>query len=147
KLAPLPALLMAAAALFTGESAMFLVGRRFGARLLATRVGRRIISPATLERVGRFVAGNSIGAIASVRVTRALRPWVILVLGSLRVAPRRFLLVHATTTALYVPLMILGAAFLVRSRLDDIERHPQIVALALLAAWAAIWGVQLLASR
>jgi membrane protein DedA with SNARE-associated domain len=134
-------------AILAGETTMFLAGRTFGDRILASRVGRRILSERLQERARAFLQGNLIGAILSVRVTPVMRPWVVFTFGSLRVPPRKFFAVHVPATIAYAHLMVLGAAFLVRSRLDDVQAHPWIVGVALGVVWLATWIVQAIANR
>lgn len=80
---------VAAAASVVGQTGGYLIGRRFGPRLRASRAGRRIGEPHWL-RAERVLDGGTGRAIIASRFLAVAHSLVPVIAGTLRMPPRRF---------------------------------------------------------
>jgi membrane-associated protein len=96
-----------------GESIGYLLGRRYGDRVRASRAGRRL-GEATWARAGSFLTGRGGRAVAAARFVAVVHAVVPVVAGSVGMRYRRFLawsMVGATTWSVtYVGIGALAGA-------------------------------------
>jgi membrane protein DedA with SNARE-associated domain len=95
-----------------GDAFSYLVGRVFLARLLRSRVGRKLLPEERREWGERFVAEHGVRAIVLARFLVGLRGFVYFAVGAARVPFGRFLAVDAAAGVVEVGgLVLLGFAF------------------------------------
>jgi membrane protein DedA with SNARE-associated domain len=97
------------AAVLGGDTIAFLLGRMFGTRILASRLGRRYFNPRRQRRVRAYfrVYGSKVVFIA--RFLPGLRFSIFLSAGMLRVRPVIFIVYDSLAALLSVPFLVYSA--------------------------------------
>ena len=93
-----------------GDSAMYFLGRAVGLRFLATRWGKRLLSPRRVDRARSALHRRPIRVLILSRFVPLLRAPVYFSAGSLALPYRRFLLGDFLGVCMSVPLVILVAS-------------------------------------
>lgn len=97
------------AAVLGGDTIAFMLGRLFGTKILASRLGRRYFNPRRQRRVRAYfrVYGSKVVFIA--RFLPGLRFSIFLSAGMLRVRPMIFIVYDALAALLSVPFLVYSA--------------------------------------
>jgi len=143
--APVPTVLLMIAGVVAGDVFLYVVGRRFGRRVVEHPRFARRITPERLARAERFFGRWGAGAVVLARFVAGVRAGVYLTAGVLRMSFSRFLAVDIAASLVNVPLLVwLGyasgsgidrvAAWVMRARLFALGA----VVLAILAAWLLV---------
>lgn len=106
------AFLVAWAAIMLGDWITFFVGRAFLPRLLASKLGRRLVKPEWQEWATDFVQRHGVRAIAIGRFLVALRGPVYLAIGAAKFSRARFLLINGLVGLAEVAIVV-GTGYLI----------------------------------
>src|SRR2546421_4487339 len=93
-------------AIVVGDTCTFFIGRLFLQRLLASKLGAKIIKPEQRRWAEAFVARQGWRAILLGRFLVALRGPVYLAVGASRYPPARFLAINCTVALAEVALVV-----------------------------------------
>lgn len=100
------AFLAAWSGIIVGDTATFLIGRLLLPRLLRSRLGRRVVSPAMLRWAEQLVQRHGFRAILLGRFLIALRGPVYLAIGASRYPPLKFMLINCGVGVVEVGLVV-----------------------------------------
>ena len=129
----LPAVLAAAiSGAILGDTVGYWVGRRYGRRVLAGRVGRRIIRREHIDRAERYLAARGAGAVFLGRFTAALRVAIPGLAGMAHMPYRTFAAANVTGGAIWATAMVL-VGYLAGASWQRAEHWASRIGLALLA--------------
>ena len=134
-----PALAVSYAGIVAGDVLLYRLGRRHGARFLASRWVVRFFTPERRSWVERHFASHDFLTIAVARHASGLRLPVFATAGAMGVPLRTFLLADGLSALLSVPLVV-SLGYLFASKLDEVKRHlreAELLGLLLIAAVAA----------
>ena len=136
-------LLVCFAAVLGGDCLAFMVGRRFGARLLDSRLARRFFSPRKQIRVRAYFRKFGSKVIFIARFLPGLRFSIFLSAGMLRVRPSVFLTYDALAALVSVPALVYLAWFF-GEHIDHVvswarrSEYGILVVVLLVALWFAV---------
>jgi len=99
-------------AVMGGDSLMFGLGRWIGGRLLATRLGQRLFTPAKRASIQRFFDRHGAKGLFIARFLPGLRSLIFFSAGSLRVRYLTFLMWDGLAALLSVPVFVWLGHFL-----------------------------------
>ncbi len=134
-----PALAVSYAGIVAGDVLVYRLGRRHGARFLASRWVVRFFTPERRRWVERHFASHDFLTIAVARHASGLRLPVFATAGAMGVPFRTFLLADGLSALLSVPLVV-SLGYLFASKLDEVKKHlreAELLGLLLIAAFAA----------
>jgi membrane protein DedA with SNARE-associated domain len=95
--------------LLTGDSITFFAGRKWGRTLIRKRPFSFVLNDQKMDTAESFFKKKGLIIIALVRFLPLLRTSLFLTTGSLRVEAKTFYLLNALSTAIYLPLVIIGS--------------------------------------
>ena len=130
------------AAVLMGDSLIFLGGRRYGARLLASRLMRPVFSEAKRARVEEFTARHGAKSLFLARFLPGLRAVVFFSAGSLGVSYLKFLLLDGLAALISVPVFVWLGHFLWERFGDDLDSFD--AAIGRVHDWSVWFGLALL---
>ncbi|MGC4000040.1 MAG: DedA family protein [Anaeromyxobacter sp.] len=145
-LSPVPAALTCWLGILVGDTAWFLLARRHGERLLATRHVRRVLTDSRRAWVERHLASHALLTVMISRHLSAVRLAAYALAATHGVRPRTFVLADGLSALLSVPLVV-GAGYLGSQHLAQVHQDVRRVELAVLAAAAAAVAGWLLLRR
>ena len=116
------------AAVLMGDSLIFLGGRRYGTRLLASRLLRPMFSEAKRARVEEFTTRHGAKSLFLARFLPGLRAVVFFSAGSLGVSYLKFLLLDGLAALVSVPVFVWLGHFLWQRFGDDVDSFDAAVA-------------------
>jgi len=93
------------------ESSVYLVGYRWGNKILAHKFIVKIFSKEKQERFKIYANTNPHKLITTIRVTPLLRAYFTLLLGAIKLKPSEFFPRHAITSAIYLAIIIPGTYY------------------------------------
>ena len=132
-----PTLIIGYCGVVLGDVLVFAWGRQLGPRAMALRHVQRIVTPERQTRVRRLFERFGTAAVIIGRHLPGLRPVVFFLAGTEQMAPWKFILADAFSSALTVPAVVLIAYNLGRvldaEHLHDHVRRVQFVAFGLVA--------------
>lgn len=134
-------ILLCFVAIVAGDSALWLLGRRFGASITQHKHLRQRLTPARLERVEGYFRRHGAKTIVVARFLAGARALFFLAAGAMRVPYWRFLLFDGLAAAVSGTAWILiGKRFganidWLRHVIHRIEHWVVLVAIASLTAW------------
>ncbi len=96
-------------ALLTGDSITFFSGRKWGRTIIRNKPFSFVLNDAKLDTAEGFFKRKGLFFVFMVRFLPLLRTALFLTIGSLKVRPRHFYLLNALSTAIYLPLVIIGS--------------------------------------
>jgi len=134
-----PALAVTYAGIVVGDLLLYRLGRRHGARFLASRRIARYFTPERRRWVERHFASHDFLTIAVARHASGFRLPVFATAGAMGVPFRTFLLADGLSALLSVPLVV-SLGYLFASKLDEVKKHlreAELLGLLLIAAFAA----------
>ena len=99
------------AAVLGGDSIAFMLGRSFGTRILASRIGHRYFTPRRQRRVRAYFRSYGSKVVFVARFLPGLRFSIFLSAGMLHVRPAVFLIYDAMAALLSVPFLVYTAWF------------------------------------
>jgi membrane protein DedA with SNARE-associated domain len=99
------------AAVLGGDSIAFMMGRLFGTRMLASRLGHRYFNPKRQRRVRAYFRRYGSKVVFIARFLPGLRFSIFLSAGMLHVAPSTFIVYDSLAALLSVPLLVYSAWF------------------------------------
>ncbi|MBI2571321.1 MAG: DedA family protein [Candidatus Schekmanbacteria bacterium] len=102
-----------------GDFIIFSAGRRFGMRVLNSRMLRRVATPLRLLRVQRLFDRHGDRAVFLARFIVGLRPIVFATAGTLGMSRSKFLLYDGAAAAVSVPVWIV-LAYVSGPKLDEL---------------------------
>jgi membrane protein DedA with SNARE-associated domain len=105
-----------------GDSLVFVIGRRFGPRLLALRWTQRWLSSQRQERIARLFAQHGSMAFFFARFMPGLRAPIFCMAGAMGVRYVRFAFFDGLAALLSVPFFVWLGSFLWQNFGDDVER-------------------------
>lgn len=111
------AIALALVALLLQDSAGFLIGRAFGAKILRHRLLAKLFKPRGLEAAERYLARRGPVVVFASRFVLGLRAAAIYGSGLLGMSWKRFILYDALAAAIMVPAWLL-AGYALGSRFD-----------------------------
>ena len=94
------------AAVLGGDSIAFMMGRLFGTRMLASRLGHRYFNPKRQRRVRAYFRRYGSKVVFIARFLPGLRFSIFLSAGMLHVAPSTFIVYDSLAALLSVPLLV-----------------------------------------
>jgi membrane protein DedA with SNARE-associated domain len=109
-----PTIAVATIGAVVGDSLGYEIGKRYGERLLQTRVGRRI-GEERIERSRSFLQRHGPAAVFTARFVGMLRALVPAAAGDARMPYRRFLLWNAAGAVVWAPAVVLAGELAGRS--------------------------------
>lgn len=98
------------AGIVVGDLMLFGFGRVFGAQIIDSRIGRRLVSERGLARGTKWLQERGAAAILLSRFSSGLRLPVYTAAGALRMDPRRFAAYVAAAALVWTPLIVGAAA-------------------------------------
>jgi membrane protein DedA with SNARE-associated domain len=107
------------AAVLGGDTLAFMVGRKFGTKILATRFGHRYFSPRRQRRVRAYFRSYGSKVIFIARFLPGLRFSIFLSAGMLHVRPYVFIVYDSLAALLSVPFLVYMAWFF-GDRIDQV---------------------------
>jgi len=122
-----------------GDLLLYRLGRRHGARFLASRRIARYFTPERRRWVERHFASHDFLTIAVARHASGFRLPVFATAGAMGVPLRTFLLADGLSALLSVPLVV-SLGYLFASQLEQVKKHlreAELLGLLLIAAFAA----------
>jgi len=134
-----PALAVTYAGIVVGDLLLYRLGRRHGARFLASRRIARYFTPERRRWVERHFASHDFLTIAVARHASGFRLPVFATAGAMGVPLRTFLLADGLSALLSVPLVV-SLGYLFASQLEQVKKHlreAELLGLLLIAAFAA----------
>lgn len=134
-----PALAVSYAGILAGDLLLYRLGRRHGARFLASPRVVRHFTPERRRWVERHFASHDFLTIAVARHASGFRLPVFATAGAMGVPLRTFLFADGLSALLSVPLVV-SLGYLFASKLDAVKRHlreAELLGLLLIAAFAA----------
>jgi membrane protein DedA with SNARE-associated domain len=134
------------AGILTGDGILFLLARRHGPRLLATRPARRVLTPERRARLEGHFARHAFWTVAAARHLGGLRFPAFALAGVSGVRPATFFVADGLSALVSVPLVV-GAGYVFWHHLSRARREVRLVELAVLAAIAAGVGLAVLIRR
>ena len=102
-------------AIVLGDATTFTIGRLFLPRLLASRIGRRVVSPEAREWADGLVVRHGFRAIVLGRFLVALRGPVYLAVGASKYPPAKFLLINGAVALVEVGIVVFAGYHFGRS--------------------------------
>jgi membrane protein DedA with SNARE-associated domain len=140
------AILAAWVGIVAGDALLFTLARRHGERLLATRAGRRVLTPARRSALERHFARHAFLTIVVARHASGLRFPAFGFAATHGVPFATFVVADALSAAVSVPL-VLGAGYVFWHHLAQAKREVRIVELSVLAAVVLAVGAAVLLRR
>jgi len=134
------------AGIVAGDTVLFLLARRHGPWLLATRAARRVLTPERKEKLERHFARHAFWTVAVARHTGGVRFPAFALAGATGVRLSTFVVADGLSALVSVPLVV-GAGYLLWQHLEQARRDVRVVELSILAAVALAIGVLLLVRR
>ncbi len=119
-----------AAAAVVGDQVGYLVGRRYGPRLMS-RPESRFFKPAHLERAARFFERHGPRAVVLARFVPVVRTFTPVTAGSARMDRARFVLYNAIGGVLWTVTMLLAGHLL--GGVPIVRAHVELIALGVVA--------------
>lgn len=104
-----PIFLVCLAAVLGGDSLAFTMGRLFGTKILASRIGRRYFTPRRQLRVRAYFRKYGSKVVFIARFLPGLRFSIFLSAGMLRVRPYVFIVYDSMAALLSVPFLVYTA--------------------------------------
>lgn len=95
-------------ALLTGDSITFFSARKWGRALVRRRPFSYVLNDAKMDAAEAFFKKKGIIMLFLVRFTPMMRTPVFLVSGSLKADPKKFYLLNALASSIYLPVVIIG---------------------------------------
>lgn len=95
--------------LLTGDSITFFSARKWGRKLIRKKPFSFVLNDAKMDIAESFFKKKGLLIVFMVRFLPLLRTSLFLTIGSLRVSPAKFYLLNALSTAIYLPLVIIGS--------------------------------------
>jgi membrane-associated protein len=108
---------LALLSLLCGDSITYFVGRKFGRDVLNVPILQKVVKPAQLDRAEYFLKTRGNKYLFLVRFLPLVRTALYLTAGCLKVAPRAFYLMDATSTLLYL-FMLMGSSYFASAHID-----------------------------
>ena len=96
-------------ALLTGDSITFFAGRKWGRALIRKKPFSFVLNDEKMDVAESFFKRKGLIIIFMVRFLPLLRTSLFLTTGSLRVDAKKFYLLNALSTAIYLPIVIIGS--------------------------------------
>jgi membrane protein DedA with SNARE-associated domain len=137
------------AAVLGGDSIAFMVGRLFGTRILASRLGHRYFNPKRQRRVRAYFRRYGSKVVFIARFLPGLRFSIFLSAGMLHVAPSTFIVYDAMAALVSVPVLVYSAWFF-GDQIDHVilwARRSEYGILALVAIGVVIVAVKVYRKR
>jgi membrane protein DedA with SNARE-associated domain len=134
------------AGIVTGDTILFLLARRHGPRLLATRPARRVLTPERRERLERHFARHAFWTVAFFRHAGGVRFAAFALAGATGVRTATFILADGLSALASVPL-VCGAGYVFWRHLSEARRDVRLVELGILAVVGAAVVVVVLLRR
>lgn len=125
---------------------IYWIGKRAGPRLFRTKFFSRFLTPATTERIKRWVNKYGYWAVILFRFTPGVRFPGHLMCGAMGLSAWKFAAVDFIAAGLSVPTQILLLCFYGEEILGHLRRY-KLMALSILAAFLAVWIVRKLIDR
>ncbi len=132
-MAVIPASLACGIFVLGRDLAVYSLGYRFGASLLESRWGRRIVRPRDLLRVEAKLREHGTAVIFIGRFLPGLRAAVFFAAGKARIRPAKFLAIDALAAAVSIPAFIV-AGYLCAANIDVLMQVLREFRVLLLAA-------------
>lgn len=88
-----------------GESVVFTLGHKLGTKVFKFGLLNRVFPPKRRNRIQARLANNPLGVLRAIRLTPAMRPYVLFATASLGLKPRDFLKYHFRISLLYIPAL------------------------------------------
>lgn len=123
----------------SGDTVLFLMGRRFGHHIVEHRFIRRLVKPGRLLMAEELFAGHGVKILFAGRFLPGLRPMIFMAAGILRVRFSTFILVNGFAASISVPTLVLLGKFF-GSNLDAIKRDVR-TASSIIAMTIAVVGL------
>jgi membrane protein DedA with SNARE-associated domain len=133
------------AGVLIGDSTLFWLGQRFGARVMELRFIRRFLPPARLQRIQRLYRKYGSRMLFMARFTPVMRAGVFLFAGWAGVPYLRFVLTDGSAALLSVPAIV-TVTYLLGAQIDRAihairgVEHWILVGIALIVAWHIVHG-------
>lgn len=131
------------AGILAGDTVLFLIARRHGPRLIATRAARRVLTPGRKEQLERHFERHAFWTVAVARHAGGLRFAAFALAGASRVRLATFVLADGLSALVSVPLVV-GAGYVLWHHLDQARHGVRTVQLAVLAAIVLLVAAALL---
>jgi membrane protein DedA with SNARE-associated domain len=128
-----------------GDAVGYLVGRRWGRRILASSVGR-VVDARHLERAERLLRRRGVGAVFLGRFTATLRVMIPGLAGMAGVSPRRFFVANVAGGVAWGALVAV-AGYLAGNNWQTVEHYLTRAGLALTVGVLAAFVVARLVRR
>jgi membrane protein DedA with SNARE-associated domain len=133
------------AAVLAGDTIAFFFGRRYGRRVLASKLARRYFTPRRQLRVRAYFRKFGSKVILVGRFTPGLRFTIFFTAGTLHVRPSIFVIYDFVAAAFSVPVLVY-VAYAFGDKIDKVieyARHTEHGILILILIGATIVGVKL----
>ena len=134
------------AGILAGDTILFLLARRHGPRLLATRPARRVLTPARRQRLESHFERHAFWTVVVARHAGGVRFAAFALAGASGVRPSTFILADALSALVSVPLVV-GAGWFFWQHLSEARKGVRLVELAVLAALVVGIGIAVLVRR
>ena len=102
---------LAYTAILLGDTIAFFAGRKFGHKIVRSKLFRRVCSEKRFNEISKFLNENASKFIFSVRFTPGARSVIFLTAGTIGVKPKTFYRMNCLSTAIYVPSIMTLAFF------------------------------------
>jgi membrane protein DedA with SNARE-associated domain len=93
------------------ESFLYLIGYKWGDRILTNKIVLRIFPKDRQEKLKSFSNSNPRKLITTIRVAPLLRPYFTIFMGAMKLKPKMFFPRHAVTVSVYLGIMISGTFY------------------------------------
>jgi membrane protein DedA with SNARE-associated domain len=134
-------------AVLAGDTLAFFIGRRFGRRVLASRLAQKYFTPRRQLRVRAYFRKFGSRVVLVGRFTPGLRFTIFFTAGTLHVRPAVFLIYDFTAAAFSVPVLVYSAWFF-GGQIDRVillarrTEHGILVAIVLVAIIVVVKAVR-----
>jgi membrane protein DedA with SNARE-associated domain len=92
--------------LLTGDTINFFVARRYGPKILRKKPMKWLLSEAKVKAAEKFLAEKGNGFLFCVRFLPLIRTVLFFTAGSLKVKPKTFYLLNASSTVIYLVILM-----------------------------------------
>lgn len=99
--------LLSPIAIYTGDTFTFLIGRKFGIKLLDKKIIKKIFPIEKQNQIRSFLQENARKFIFGIRFIPGMRSLIFLTAGSMQIPKKIFFQMNALSTGIYAPFMVI----------------------------------------
>lgn len=93
-------------AMYVGDTITFLLGRKFGVKLLSKKFIQNIFPVEKQNQIRFFLQKNSRKFVFGIRFIPGMRSFIFLTAGAMQIPKKIFFQMNALSTGMYAPLMV-----------------------------------------